>query len=220
VTFSSVTGTLAVNACLLVEESASRSITPAFTEINERMTAEGLQALLLDISGLLNAQVLGYSSTDYHPQGASATVLIGQGESALVHLDKSHLAVHTYFERDDLSSWGSFRCELELSTCGELPVEMLLERVSHEFQFELFFLDYRVRGIARDRAGRMIRAVSPMDCCEEHFRIDGFTLAYWESYRSGVHAALMADGLAQTKRNEWHRILSGDSSSEGLHESL
>ncbi len=200
---------MAVNACRLVEDSTVASIANVFADINTKMTAKRLQTLLLDITGLLEAQVLGYSSTNYHPQGASAAVLIGQGESALVHLDKSHMAVHTYFEKDELSPWGSFRCELELSTCGELPVEKLLERVSREFEFELFFLDYKVRGITRDNVGRMKQAVCPADFGENRLWLDGYSVISKEDSGSGVHAVLMADELDQAKRSEWDRLLAG-----------
>ena len=208
-TYNSVTRTLAVNACLLVEESADVSIANAFAGIDAKMTAKRLQTLLLDITGLLNAQVLGYSSTNYRPQGASAAVLIGQGESALVHLDKSHLAVHTYFEKDELSCWGSFRCELELSTCGQLPVEKLLERVSREFEFELFFLDYRVRGITRDTTGQMKQAAFHSDSGENRLRLDGYSVISKEDSMSGVHTVLIADELDKAKRSEWDRLLAG-----------
>ena len=206
-TCNSVTRTLAVSACLLVEESADVSIANAFAGIDAKMTAKRLQSLLLDIAGLLNAQVLGYSSTNYRPQGASAAVLIGQGESALVHLDKSHLAVHTYFEKDELSCWGSFRCELELSTCGELPVEKLLERVSSEFEFELFFLDYWVRGITRDTDGRMKQAAFPTDYSGKCLRLDGYSVISKEDSMSGVHTVLIADELDNAKRSEWDQLL-------------
>lgn len=207
--FDSVTRTLAVNACRLVEESSTTSIASAFADINTKMTAKRLQTLLLDITGLLKAEVLGYSSTNYHPQGASAALLIGQGESALVHLDKSHLAAHTYFEKDDLSSWGSFRCELELSTCGELPVGELLGRLSGELEFDLFFLDFKVRGITRDNVGRMKQAVFPADFGECRLCLEGYSLISSEDSGSGGHAVLLADDLDQTKRSEWHRLLAG-----------
>lgn len=206
-TFDSVTRTLAVNACRLVEGSNDDSILNAFADIDTKMNVKRLQALLLDISGLLSAQVLGYSSTSYHPQGASATLLIGQGESAIVHLDKSHLAVHTYFEKDALSPWGSFRCELELSTCGELPVEQLLERVTSELDFELFFLDCRVRGITRDDVGRMRQAAFPADFGENRLLLDGYSVICREDSESGVHAVLMADEMDQANRSEWRRLL-------------
>ncbi len=206
-TFDSVTRTLAVNACRLVEASSNDSIATAFADIDTKLNAKRLQSLLLDITRLLKAQVLGYSSTSYHPQGASAAVLIGQGESALVHLDKSHLAVHTYFEMDELSPWGSFRCELELSTCGELPVEQLLRRVSREFEVELFFLDCRVRGITRDDAGRMKQAAYPLDFGDNRLGLAGYSLICNEDSGSGVHAVLMADEMDQATRSEWIRLL-------------
>jgi S-adenosylmethionine/arginine decarboxylase-like enzyme len=219
-----VTRTLAVNACQLEYESAPGSIKESLAATNSHFCADRLERLLNDIVTLLQAEVLGQSSTHYEPEGASATVLIGQGDAALFHLDKSHLAVHTYFEASEQSSWGSFRCELELSTCGTLPVEELLGRISQEFDFEVLMLDYKVRGFKRDDKGLLELAMplsaavsepisepnsEPMSVTQEQcIQVDGFTAVFEMSSKSDYHVTLMADGLEESRKSEWSRLLS------------
>ena len=213
---NSLTWTLAVNACRLEFESTSGSIKKSFAVTNSHFCAERLECLLNDIVTLLRAEVLGQSSTHYEPQGASATVLIGQGDAALFHLDKSHLAVHTYFEASEQSSWGSFRCELELSTCGTLPVKELLERISQEFDFEVLILDCKVRGFNRNDKGLLelamplsAPALEPMSVTQEQcIQVDGFATVYEMSSKSDYHVTLMADGLEEPTKSEWSRLLS------------
>lgn len=213
---NSLTWTLAVNACRLEFESTSGSIKKSFAVTNSHFCAERLECLLNDIVTLLRAEVLGQSSTHYEPQGASATVLIGQGDAALFHLDKSHLAVHTYFEASEQSSWGSFRCELELSTCGTLPVKELLARISQEFDFEVLILDCKVRGFNRNDKGVLelamplsAPALEPMSVTQEQcIQVDGFATVYEMSSKSDYHVTLMADGLEEPAKSEWSRLLS------------
>lgn len=188
----------------------------SFAVTNSHFCVERLECLLNDIVTLLRAEVLGQSSTHYEPQGASATVLIGQGDAALFHLDKSHLAVHTYFEASEQSPWGSFRCELELSTCGTLPVKELLERISQEFDFEVLILDCKVRGFKRNDKGLLELAMplsapafEPMSVTQEQcIQVDGFTTVYEMSSISDYHVTLMADGLEEPTKSEWSRLLS------------
>jgi len=212
---NSVTWTLAVNACQLEFESAPGSIKKSFAATNSHFCAGRLECLLNDIATLLQAEILGQSSTHYEPEGASATVLIGQGDAALFHLDKSHLAIHTYFEASEQSSWGSFRCELELSTCGSLPVKEVLQRISLEFDFEVLILDCKVRGFKRDVEG-LLELATPLSASvsepisvapEQCFQLSGFAAVYEMRSKSDCHVVLMADGLEESRKAEWARLL-------------
>lgn len=217
---NSVTWTLAVNACWLEFESTPGSIANNFDAINSHFCANRLEHLLRDIVKLLQAEVLGHSSAHYEPEGASATVLIGQGDAALFHLDKSHLAVHTYFEANDESSWGSFRCELELSTCGVLPVKELVERISLEFDFDVLIIDCKARGFKRDEKGTLelatilsgstseLASKPTSEFREQCFQVGGFSIIYEDRSNSNHHIALMVDGLGEHKISEWERLLS------------
>jgi S-adenosylmethionine/arginine decarboxylase-like enzyme len=221
---NSVTRTLAVNACRLEYGSTPGVIKSNFEATNSHFCADRLESLLNDIVTLLQAEVLGQSSTHYEPEGASATVLIGQGDAALFHLDKSHLAVHTYFEASEQSSWGSFRCELELSTCGILPVKELLERISQEFDFEVLMLDCKIRGFNRDDKGLLelamplstpvsVQVSEPISepgsvAWEQCSQVEGFAVVDEISSKSDCHVTLLADGLDGHRKSEWSRLLS------------
>jgi S-adenosylmethionine/arginine decarboxylase-like enzyme len=217
-----VTRTLAVNACRLEYESTPGLIEANFEATNSHFCADRLESLLNDVVTLLQAEVLGQSSTHYEPEGASATVLIGQGDAALFHLDKSHLAVHTYFEASEQSSWGSFRCELELSTCGTLPVKELLERISREFDFEVLMLDCKIRGFNRNDEG-LLGLAAPLSTSVsvqeseptsesvtwvECRQVEGFAVVDEIISKSDCHVTLMADGLDELRKSEWSRLLS------------
>lgn len=194
---------------------------------NAHFCPDRLERFLNEIVKLLQAEVLGRSSTSYQPQGASATVLIGQGEAALFHLDKSHLAVHTYFEANDKSLWGSFRCELELSTCGALPVRQVLGKISREYDFEVLMLDCKIRGFKRGQSGALELAATSSEMIlegmlesaaesaeqdhEQVFQIAGFSRVHEAKSTSGYHVALMAEGLEAAKRSQWERLLSASS---------
>ncbi len=217
---NSVTWTLAVNACRLEFESAPGSINRNLKATNAHFCANMLEYLLIDIVKLLQAEVLGHSSTHYQPEGASATVLIGQGDAAMFHLDKSHLAAHTYFEVNEDSSWGSFRCELELSTCGILPVKELLERISAEFEFEVLIIDCKVRGFRRNEKGNLelmaadsrqnteSTSMSTSELQQKCFQVSGFSTLYEARSKTDSHVVLIADSLPEPMKSEWERLLS------------
>ena len=54
------------------------------------------------MSHIIGANILNIAKQDYDPQGASVTILISEEgsekEDGVMHLDKSHLTVHTYPE--------------------------------------------------------------------------------------------------------------------------
>lgn len=219
---NSTTHTLAVNACLLVLES--EDVIDGFSSINARFSASRIETLLQDIAVLLDAKVLGISSTGYEPLGASAALLIGQaeagqpeieqeevtqeiigqGDATLLHLDKSHLAAHTYFEKDEASPWRSFRFELELSTCGDLPKAALLERLVQEFDFDMLMLDMKVRGFKRNCSGQLELASNEN---AEGITLDRYALLVEQTSAVGSFVVLQANDLSTAKLDEWARLL-------------
>jgi S-adenosylmethionine/arginine decarboxylase-like enzyme len=114
-----------------------------------------LKGHLESLASLLDASVVSLSGALFEPYGASAAMLFGQQDSALAHLDKSHIAVHTYFESDRRSPWQVFRAEVEASTCGDLNLKPLLAEMIGFFPFDFLTLDYRVRGFARNATGEL-----------------------------------------------------------------
>lgn len=84
--------------------------------IDEQYNAERLTKILKNVSDIIGAHVLNIAKQDYEPQGASVTLLVSEGPvadtskevfeespgplpgSVVMHLDKSHITVHTYPE--------------------------------------------------------------------------------------------------------------------------
>ncbi len=141
--------------------------------IDEEYNAERLTDILTNVAEIIGANVLNVARQDYDPQGASVTLLISEGpvtpeeaeESAearpgplpddvVAHLDKSHIAVHTYPEMHPDKGVSTFRADIDVSTCGVISPLTALNYLIHSFDSDIVTMDYRVRGFTRDVEGR------------------------------------------------------------------
>jgi len=132
--------------------------------INERYSAEKLNILLTKVCHAIGGNVLNIAKQNYHPQGASVTLMISEeaqaeqlpevaSESLIAHLDKSHLCIHTYPEESPQKGIAIFRADIELSTCGIISPLKVLNYVIEIFDADVIDIDYRVRGMTRDKQG-------------------------------------------------------------------
>ena len=141
--------------------------------IDEAYNAERLTRLLTDVVDIVGARVLNIARQDYDPQGASVTVLIAeQGQapraeqlsqspgplpdSVVMHLDKSHITVHTYPESHPHDGISTFRADIDISTCGLISPLKALNFLIHALESDIAILDYRVRGFTREWGGAKI----------------------------------------------------------------
>ncbi|MCE7791904.1 adenosylmethionine decarboxylase [Salipaludibacillus sp. CUR1] len=142
--------------------------------IDEQYNADRLTAILEDVASVIGAHVLNIAKQDYEPQGASVTMLIAEGpveeaptsafeespgplpESAVLHLDKSHITVHTYPEYNPVDGISTFRADVDVSTCGEISPLKALNYLIHSFDTDIMTMDYRVRGFTRDVNGHKL----------------------------------------------------------------
>ncbi|NLM09972.1 MAG: adenosylmethionine decarboxylase [Clostridiaceae bacterium] len=128
--------------------------------IDEQYNSERLTNILLHVTDVIGAKVLHISKQDYDPQGASATILIAEdsihGSETLAHLDKSHIAVHTYPEYHPVSSLATFRVDIDVSTCGEISPLNTLDFLISSFDSDIITMDYRIRGFTRDMDGNKL----------------------------------------------------------------
>ena len=132
--------------------------------INDQYNSERLTAILKDVTGMIGAVVLNISKQDYDPQGASVTFLISEegmvqrsgGETIIAHLDKSHVAVHTYPEYHPHNSIATFRVDIDISTCGKITPLFILDYLIGSFDSDIITIDYRVRGFTRDINGKKL----------------------------------------------------------------
>lgn len=140
--------------------------------IDEQYNAERLTTILTEVVEMIGANVLNIARQDYHPQGASVTMLISEEQveeepenpeqpgpkpqDVVAHLDKSHICVHTYPEAHPFNGIATFRADIEVSTCGLISPLRALNYLIHSFDADVITLDYRVRGFTRDVEGNKL----------------------------------------------------------------
>ena len=111
--FNHLTKTLSFNGYNLACTPNAAACDAWRTYIAEHYSCERLTQLLSEVAGMIGASVLNVASQTYMPQGASVTLLIAEQsiddatstsiashsaaapEHVVMHLDKSHLTVHT-----------------------------------------------------------------------------------------------------------------------------
>ncbi|MNI17529.1 S-adenosylmethionine decarboxylase proenzyme precursor [compost metagenome] len=142
--------------------------------IDEQYNAERLTHILTTVSDIIGAYVLNIAKQDYEPQGASVTMLVSEGpvakvtqehfeespgplpDKVLMHLDKSHITVHTYPEYHPDEGISTFRADIDVSTCGEISPLKALNYMIRSFDTDIMTMDYRVRGFTRDISGHKL----------------------------------------------------------------
>jgi S-adenosylmethionine decarboxylase len=146
---------------VVAQDEADRRSYAAY--LNERYAAARIRGLLERIAGIVDAEVLAASEQDYEPYGASALLLLsdeagsppapGWAASVRMHLDKSHIAAHTYPDFAHPEGLLGFRVDIELSTCGEISPLRSLNEIFHFFDTDVVVIDYLVRGYTRAEDG-------------------------------------------------------------------
>ena len=139
--------------------------------IDEAYNAERLTQIITDVTEIIGANILNIARQDYDPQGASTTFLIAETplseptqpntespgplpDAVVGHLDKSHIAVHTYPETHPDNGICTFRVDIDVSTCGLVSPLKAVNYLIHSFESDIVIMDYRVRGFTRDVRGK------------------------------------------------------------------
>lgn len=146
---------------------------PFLRYVDRRFNARRLALLLEELARRVDARILNLAGQDYDPHGASAAVLVSEvregpspalpargdgapSRTALAHLDKSHIAVHTYPEGHPDNGIQTLRLDLDLGTCGERSPLRVLAPLLEWLDSDVLTLDYRIRGFTRDHRGRKL----------------------------------------------------------------
>lgn len=137
--------------------------------IDERYNAKQMEAILIRIAEIINAQVLNISSKDFDPHGASVVLLMSDINETVksqalqaaqstvsIHLDKSHICAHTYPDSLDPNGICSFRVDIDIATCGSISPLHALNFMFEAFESDIVCVDYVVRGFARTTQGKKI----------------------------------------------------------------
>lgn len=168
--FNNLTKSLSVSCYDICYANTKENKQEYLEYIDEVYNAERLTQILENVTQMVGAKILNIARQDYEPQGASVTMLIEEGsfvpdeaetreqpgplpDAIVAHLDKSHLAVHTYPESHPDDGISTFRIDIEVSTCGLISPLRALNYIIHCFDSDIVTLDYRVRGFTRDVDG-------------------------------------------------------------------
>jgi len=152
--FNNLTKTLSFNIYDICYTRTEEEKKQYIQYIDEVYNAERLTNILTEVSHIIGANILNIAKQDYDPQGASVTILISEEEiekeDVVMHLDKSHLTVHTYPESHPHKGISTFRADIEVSTCGQISPLKALNYLINSFDSDILTLDYHVRGFTRD----------------------------------------------------------------------
>ncbi len=159
--FNNLTKSLSFNIYDICYARTERERQDYIAYIDEQYNSARLREILFQLTEMIGAKVLSVSTQDYDPRGASVTFLLADGsissepqsETVLAHLDKSHVAVHTYPEYHPDTAIATFRVDIDVSTCGEITPLSTLDFLIDSFDSDIITLDYRVRGFTRDISG-------------------------------------------------------------------
>lgn len=173
--FNNLTKTLSFNLYDICYTISPEHRKDYFQYIDTEYNADRLVKILKDVAKIIGANILNVANQDYHPQGASVTMLVAENqiiedeesvkiidsespgppsEDIVGHLDKSHIAVHTYPESHPDKGISTFRADIDVSTCGEISPLKALNYLITSFEPDIGVIDYRVRGFTRNVNGK------------------------------------------------------------------
>lgn len=172
--FNNLTKSLSFNIYDVCYAKTEREQKDYISYIDEQYNSERLVKILCNITEMIGAHILNVSKQDYEPQGASVTILLAEeqmlkarsgdmsreiitkGDTTVVHLDKSHVTVHTYPEYHPETSIATFRVDIDVATCGEITPLSTLDYLIGSFDSDIITMDYKVRGFTRDVNGKKL----------------------------------------------------------------
>lgn len=168
--FNNLTKTLSFNIYDVCYAKSEREQKEYIAYIDEQYNSERLTKILCDVTDIIGANVLSISKQDYDPQGASVNLMISDesmipsqppvshitADEVMLHLDKSHVTVHTYPEYHPDNAISTFRVDICVSTCGKISPLKALDYLIGSFDSDIITADYRVRGFTRDLDGKKL----------------------------------------------------------------
>ncbi len=191
--FNNLTKSLSFNIYDVCYARSEREQKEYIEYIDEQYNSDRLTKIIVNVAEMIGAKILNISKQDYDPQGASVTMLISEenrevipeslesntseegvtmemleSDTVLAHLDKSHITVHTYPEFHPGSSIGTFRVDIDVSTCGTITPLKTLDYLIGCFDSDIISMDYRVRGFTRDIDGKKVFLENKINSIQEY----------------------------------------------------
>jgi S-adenosylmethionine decarboxylase len=137
--------------------------------LHKKYNSERLVEILKEICEKIGASILNISKQDYEPIGSSVNFLITEEPVSkklvdrscnLGHLDKSHIAVHTYPEYSSKTNISTIRVDINVSTCGLISplkcLNYLLSKFSLNNSSDVVQINYFIHGFTRTTQNKKI----------------------------------------------------------------
>ncbi|HJD29634.1 MAG TPA: adenosylmethionine decarboxylase [Candidatus Blautia avicola] len=191
--FNNLTKALSFNIYDVCYAKTAREQKDYIAYIDEQYNSDRLRTILTTLTDMIGAQVLNIAQQDYEPQGASVTLLIGEGSmipagsTQVAHLDKSHVTVHTYPEYHPETCLATFRVDIDVATCGEITPLSTLDYLIGSFDSDIITMDYRVRGFTRSVNGEKLFMDHKVASIQDY--IDSRTLERYDAVDINVYEA-------------------------------
>ena len=191
--FNNLTKALSFNIYDVCYAKTAREQKDYIAYIDEQYNSDRLRTILTTLTDMIGAQVLNIAQQDYEPQGASVTLLIGEGSmipagsTQVAHLDKSHVTVHTYPEYHPETCLATFRVDIDVATCGEITPLSTLDYLIGSFDSDIITMDYRVRGFTRIVNGEKLFMDHKVASIQDY--IDSRTLERYDAVDINVYEA-------------------------------
>ena len=161
--FNNLTKSLSFNIYDICYAGSTASQDEYLEYIDEKYNSLKIRSICEEVTEIIEAKIVNISTQDYDPRGASVTVLLNEdrfpqvaGAPVVAHLDKSHIAVHTYPETNIRTGISTFRVDIDVATCGKVSPLKALDHLIDSFESDIDLMDYRIRGFTRDVKGTKI----------------------------------------------------------------
>lgn len=176
--FNNLTKSLSFNIYDICYARSRESQIQYLEYVDEEYNSARLEAITEEVTRIIRAKLVQVSTQDYDPRGASVVALLNEDHPEVYgagtvpaaavpatsapapgvvgHLDKSHIAIHTYPEYHQSSGIATFRVDIDIATCGMISPLKALHYLLESFDSDVVIIDYRVRGFTRDQRGRKL----------------------------------------------------------------
>jgi len=162
--FNNLTKSLNINIYDICYAPSRMSQVCYLDYIDQQYNSGKLESLSDSVTQIIKARLVQVSCQDYEPHGASVVTLLNEPHgdvctayhatpNVIGHLDKSHIAIHTYPEYHHNTGMATFRVDVDVVTCGTISPLNALRYLIESFKSKVVIVDYRVRGFTRDQNG-------------------------------------------------------------------
>lgn len=194
--FNNLTKSLSFNIYDVCYAQSKKERLDYISYIDEQYNSERLTNILCEVTDMIGAKVLNIAKQDYDPQGASVTLLISEkhkaealGNNVVAHLDKSHVAVHTYPEYHPDNNIVTFRVDIDVATCGTISPLSVLDYLIDSFESDIITIDYKVRGFTRNLQSKKLFMDHPIKSIQDY--ISNEKLVKYDALDINVYQANM-----------------------------